>query len=227
MRKLTLEFSKALKDYSYLLEHGYPQNAALKLVGDRWKLTGMCRSILFRGIFEPEASERRNQKRVGAEHLYGSNVFIDTCNVLITLGSYLNGNEVFISTDGYVRDASEIHGKAFREDLLDQSLNFIFRFLASHNPASLNFYIDEPMSFSGRLAARINELLEENQISGNAQTCKSPDHILNTLSEGLIATSDTVIIDRCVCKIIDLPYEVLQLNFQPHIHNFRSILATD
>ena len=42
-------FADAAADYLFLLEHRYPQAAVLKLTGDRYKLSSLERSVLYRG----------------------------------------------------------------------------------------------------------------------------------------------------------------------------------
>lgn len=216
-------FTQAAKDYLYLLEHKYSQKSILKLVGDRYALNAVERSVLYRGISSEAESLRRTAKLTASDRLKGSELHIDGYNVLITIGSYLNGNFVFISTDRLLRDASEIHGKAFRNELFNKAILLIFSYLQINTPKSINFYFDKPVSHSGALCERINILLDHYGMTGSATTLSSPDHFLKTIDTGLIATSDSSIIDRCKTQIIDLPKVVLQFHYKkrfPDISNF-------
>jgi len=216
-------FSNAAKDYLYLLEHKYPQKSILRLIGDRYALSSVERSVLYRGISSSAESCRRAEKLANSDELHGTHLHIDGYNVLITIGSYLNGNLVFISTDKLLRDASEIHGKAFRNELFNKAILLIFSYLQTNLPATVNFYFDKPVSHSGTLCEKINILLEHYKLNGSAITLASPDHILKTIDCGLIATSDSSIIDRSKTRIIDLPKAVLQFHYKkafPDVSDF-------
>lgn len=207
-------FTEAAKDYLFLLEHKYSQKSVLKLVGDRYALNTVERSVLYRGISSAAESLRRAAKLADHDNLSGSELHIDGYNVLITIGSYLNGNLVFMSTDKLLRDASEIHGKVFRDDLFNKATLLIFSYLQTISPQSVNFYFDKPVSHSGSLCERINILLKHYGMAGNATTLSSPDYFLKTNDSGFTATSDSSIIDRCKTQIIDLPKVVLQFHYK-------------
>ena len=50
-------------------------------------------------------------------------------------------------------------------------------------------------------------------IEGEALTVKSPDQVLMNQDCDAICTSDTAIIDHCLCKVVDLPSFLLQTYF--------------
>ncbi len=100
MIELSKTFSEAASDYLFLLEKQYPKKSILKLVGDKYQLTGEERSVLFRGIHQPELCELRKNKLVTT--LESSKpLFVDGYNVIRTIGSYLLGKTVFYSTDEF------------------------------------------------------------------------------------------------------------------------------
>jgi len=218
-------FTNAAKDYLYLLEHKYSQKSILKLIGDRYALSTVERSLLYRGISSTEESRRRAAKIADPDKLKGSELHIDGYNVLITIGSYLNGNLVFISTDKLLRDASEIHGKAFRNELFNKAILLIFSYLQINTPTSVNFYFDKPVSHSGSLCERIKILLEHYGMAGNATTLASPDHFLKTIDTGLIASSDSSIIDRSKTQIIDMSMVIIQFHYKKEFLDVAKLLA--
>lgn len=207
-------FTEAAKDYLYLLGRKYSQRSILKLIGDRYALSSVERSVLYRGISSLEESRRKAVELAVPDELKNSELHIDGYNVLFTIGSYLNGNLVYISTDGFLRDASEIHGKAFRKELFNKAILLTFSYLQVNTPASVNFYFDKPVSHSGALSEKIRILIEHYGMKGSATTLSSPDHFLKTIDTGLIATSDSSIIDRCITRIIDLSKVVIQFHFK-------------
>ena len=142
------DFTQAAEDYLYLLERKYSQKSILKLIGDRYSLNAVERSVLYRGVSSEADSLRRAAKLTGSDKLKGSELHIDGYNVLITIGSYLNGNLVFKSTDRLLRDASEIHGKVFRNELFNKAILLIFSYMQKNTPKSVHFYFDKPISHS-------------------------------------------------------------------------------
>jgi len=54
---VTDEFTKALRDYAYLLNRAYPRKSILKIVGDRYLLNAFQRVMLSRGVF-PDSDAR-------------------------------------------------------------------------------------------------------------------------------------------------------------------------
>jgi hypothetical protein len=223
MKALRSEFLEAAKDYIYFLDRHYPQKALIKLIGDRYQLSGTERSMLFRGIWASEEASLRKQKLAEPHNLISQPISIDTYNMLITIASYLNGNVVFISNDHFLRDASEIHGKVFRNELLERALNLTFEYLNECKLSGIRFLIDSPVSHSGKLCAQINQMIAESNLQGSAETHQSPDYLLKNTLEGIIATSDSTIIDKTCLPVFDLPRHVLQHHFSPAFIDLRNI----
>lgn len=221
MKILSEKFSIAALDYLYLLNRNYPQKALIKLIGDRYQLSGTERSMLYRGICSTLQTTSRSKRLIEPKALKSQWISIDAYNVLISIGSYLNGNMVFISSDHLLRDASEIHGKAFRTGLLQRALNLTFSYLTHCEPSGLNFFIDSPVSHSGKLCVQINQLIAESNLQGSAQTHPSPDYLLKNLHNGIIATSDSTIIDNSSLPVFDLARYVLEYHFEPVFPDLR------
>ena len=209
-------FKHAINDYIYLLERKYPQKAILKLIGDKYLLSGIERTILFRGIATQNKIVSRCTKLATENELYHQTLHVDCYNTLITIGSYLNGSIVFVGNDNFLRDASEIHGKIFRTELFKKSLLLIFNYLKKINVYEVLFYLDKPVSYSGKLCQEINDWLKKENIKGNAQTCGSPDFILKNIDYGFCSTSDSIIIDNSKMKIFDLSRKTIEFHFKPN-----------
>ena len=208
-------FVSAIHDYQYFLNRGYPQKSILKIVGDKYRLSGKERSILYRGVCSDEQMKNRKLRIVKESKPVDLKIHIDTYNVLLIIGSYLNGSLVFISLDGFLRDASELHGRKFRKDIMQKSEEVLFNYLQSLQISEFNFYIDEPISFSGKLCNHLQNRIEQLGLKGEARTVKSPDCFLKNLHDGLIATADSVVIDQAEPLIIDLPRNALLHQFSP------------
>jgi len=222
MLKHSLQFIEAAKDYLYLLERKYAQKSALKMVGDKYQLIGKERSMLYRGVVPAQKSILRQSKMVNNIH-DGVHLQIDGYNVIRTIGSYLLGKPVFIAMDGLLRDASEMHRSTLQKKILNKTIDLVINYLLNVKPSQTMIYLDEPVSKSGELAARLNEELKKNSLIGNAVTVHSPDYHLKEVCEGIICTADSAIIDHCHTKVFDLARKILDLNYQPDYINFKEM----
>ncbi len=210
------DFQTAVNDYLLLLNKQYPQKAILKLIGDRYALNSTERSMLYRGITSSKNAAKRAKKLIFEKNIKNQSIHIDGYNVLITIGSYLNGNVVFIGNDRYLRDASEIHGKIFRTELFERAVILILVYLEKLKVSEINFYLDQPVSFSGKLSQNINKIIKDYHLTGKAEVYNSPDYILKNIKEGIVATSDSTIIDKAKVNIFDLARNTIFYHFNPN-----------
>jgi hypothetical protein len=212
---LTDVFKTAAADYVSWLEKKYPQKTILKLVGDRYSLNSIQRSVLYRGITTKENSTKRKSRLIHEHDIVKKVLHIDAFNVLITIVSYINGQTVFISTDGLLRDCTEAHGRSVKPEILDKVLDLIMQYIASIPVAEAIFYVDEPVNQSADIFNRIQTMLQNHSISGKALILQSPDILIKNLNHGICASSDSVIIDKSVIPIFDLPYHCISHHYNP------------
>ncbi len=216
MKNLSENFQEAIKDYVFLLEKNYPQKGILKLVGDRYKLSGIERTMLYRGITSCEKSSGRIKKKSEESSIAENQVNIDSLNQLLTITSYLNGSLVFISNDGFLRDASEIHGKMFRTGLLEKAVEMILQYANTLDLHKLIFFIDKQVTKHELVSNTINKIALQYNLSFEIKISDSVDHILKETETGIIATSDSQIIDKSKVKIFDLARNTLKYFFNPN-----------
>ena len=218
------DLENAIKDYRFLLSRKYSRKAGLKLVGDRYMLSREQRSILYRGVSEACAAGSRKSKIAGIPR--EKRIYIDTYNILFTIGNYLNGRPVFISDDGFLRDAGELHGRFTRKKLLGRIVEMLYDFFREYIRNEYILFIDKPVSNSGTLANEINTFFRKNGIRGYAETCDSPDHqIIKYASSGdIICSSDSIIIDQAACPVFDLSHHLINMNFQPEVMDVRDFM---
>ena len=221
MKELRNALKEAAVDYLFLLEKKYPQKSILKLVGDKYQLTGQERSMLFRGVHPLSLCRLRKEKRI-INPVNDEHYFIDGYNVIRTIGSYLLGKPLFMSMDGFLRDASEMHKATLQEKILHQAISLIIGYLVRIKVENIKIYLDQPVSKSGELALLLNSTLFNSGLTGKAITAYSPDHHLKQIQKGIVCTSDSAIIDLCKVKLFDLAYAVLELNFKPDLINLQN-----
>ncbi len=219
MKELSEQFNQALAEYLFLREREYSQTSILKLVSDHHQLSGEERSMLLRGIHPKSDYDHRKSKSIN-ELPDDCQIFIDGYNVIRTIGSYFLGKTLFISMDGFLRDASEMHRKILPTDIRNRCLDLIINYLKVKQPKTVLIYLDSPVSKSGELAALINKQIVETGLKGEATTVHSPDHHLKKVNKGIICTADSSIIDNGLVKVFDLAFAILTTNYQPDFINF-------
>ncbi len=194
----------AICDLRYLLERGYRRNTAVKVVGDRYRLTKEERNLLLRCVYPRAEAEMHRRKLITAEEISGQSLAIDGYNVLITVESWLRGKPVIACDDGVVRDVSGVYGKhRFTRGITDVAIDRIFMALSELSPAIVIFIFDSMVSFSGRLCTYINAKAEDCGISVEARTSRAPDAELLTSGASVVCTSDMAVIARA-SRVFDL-----------------------
>ncbi len=183
-------------DFRYLLNRGYPRKPSLELVGNRYHLTSNERHLLHRGVFSDEDSRMRRARKIPFLQIRGKNLAIDGYNVLITVEAGLSGRPLILGDDGFIRDISGLSGNYRRSRKTDEALSLILNLLKRIRPRYTLFLLDAPISRSGELADDIRKRMEQEGIPGRAQAIKVPEKILEGFP-GVVATSDTAILDRC------------------------------
>ena len=196
------DLQNASEDFRYLLSRRYPRKAALELVGNRYGLTFDERHLLHRGVFSSKDSQARRKKKISIQGVRNKDLAIDGHNVLITIEAGLSGRPLVLGDDGYVRDISGLSGSFKKTKRTEEAIQSIITVLKKWKPRKTLFLLDAPISMSGRLAEEIRGRLKRDNLLGDAMAVKVPEKILIGFP-GIVATSDTDIIDRSK-KVLDL-----------------------
>jgi hypothetical protein len=199
---------KAAGDFRYLLNRKYPRKAALEIVGNRYGLTFEERHLLHRGVFSWTDSQARRKKKITIQEVRNEDLAIDGHNVLITTEAGLSGRPLIFGDDGFIRDISGLSGSFKKTEMTEKAIQLIIYALKNMKPRQTLFLFDAPISMSGKLAQEVRDLLKKENLSGDAMAVKVPEKILIGFP-GVIATSDTVIIDQSR-KILDLARYILR-----------------
>ena len=203
------DLQKAAKDFRYLLNRGYPRKTSLELVGNRYGLTFDERHLLHRGVFSDSDSQSRRRKIIPIKAIKNKDLAVDGHNVLITVEAGLSGRPLILADDGFVRDISGLSGSFKKTEVTEKALQWIVALLKKWGPRHTLFLFDAPISKSGILAQELRALLKEESLPGDAAAVKVPETTLIGF-QGVIATSDTAIIDRSE-KVIDLAGEIIRI----------------
>ncbi|MCB9233869.1 MAG: DUF434 domain-containing protein [Bacteroidia bacterium] len=186
---------QALHDYSWLISRGYGENGSLKLVGDRYQLRERQRHAVHRAACLFEAVESRQSREVNCADLKGKTVCIDGYNLLISVESALSGGYLFIGLDGAVRDIASIHGTYKRVEETFAALELIGQTLAGLEVDQVKWYLDAPVSNSGRLKGFLEEKAAEAGWKWEVEVVKNPDWELAESGE-IVISSDSWVLDH-------------------------------
>ncbi len=200
---------RATADLSLLLSRGYAEKSTLKLVGDRYSLTARQRVAVGRCACSDQQLAVRKKHQYPIDSIQNKILLLDGYNILITLESALSGGYIFRGRDGCIRDLAGIHGTYHKVNETIPAIKMIGQVLTELNLQKAVWYLDSPVSNSGRLKTIIRSLFQNCPIENEIQLVPNPDKEL-AAAEHCIATSDSVILDQCK-QWLNLP--LLLLNY--------------
>ncbi|MDD3225098.1 MAG: DUF434 domain-containing protein [Clostridium sp.] len=199
---------KAGQDLYYLLNQGYNIKGASVFVGNHYLLSERQRLALARGISSEKNIKSRSDKEVKS-NLEGSVVNIDGFNTIITLEVALSESILLKCMDGTIRDLAGLRGTYRLIDKTQIAIMLIGKMLEKNKVGKAFFYLDAPVSNSGKLKKRILELLDEFSFDVQVENINNVDAILEMADN--VITSDAIILDKCK-SWIDLNKEIIERN---------------
>jgi hypothetical protein len=190
---------QAVHDLSWLLSRGYASVSALKVVGDRFNLSARQRTAVMRCAAPDAAVADRLSRMAPLTEADNHHLLIDGYNVLTTVEAALAGGVVIVGRDGCWRDMASMHGTWRRVEETPAALGLIGQALHgnSANPRDVLWYLDSPVSNSGRLKGVIEDVARQHGWPWRVELVIDPDKPLAAARDDLIATADSVILDRC------------------------------
>jgi hypothetical protein len=190
---------QAAQEMAWLLERDYSFDAVLKLVGDRYSLRERQRLAVGRAVAPPKVVQNRQAKRIvnPKKGCYA----IDTFNTLLTVEAKLSESVILRCHDGTYRDMASVHGTYRTVEETTKAIEWVATFLSDvYQAESIRWLIDKPVSNSGRLKKRIEDVLEAAAFhfsSVSIDVVPDPDYELKRTSD-IVITSDSVILDNCL-----------------------------
>lgn len=185
---------RAAQNLYYLLNQGYPIKGASVFVGNHYLLSERQRLALVRAVSSQESIENRRNKEL-QDFPKGGIVHIDGFNTIITLEVALSGSLLLKCMDGTVRDLAALRGTYRLIDKTTAAIEMIGRMLEKIGIGKAVFYLDSPVSNSGRLKEQIGTLLGDFPFDLQLEVIHNVDTTLETLEN--VITSDAIILDKC------------------------------
>ena len=120
---------------------------------------------------------------------------IDGFNIIITLEVAMSGSPILLGKDGVFRDVAGLRGTYRIIDNTETALNLIGKTLKELHVPRVKFYLDSPVSNSGRLKSKILECSGQWGMPVEVELIPNVDSVL--AGKERIVTGDSIILDEC------------------------------
>jgi len=185
----------ATRDLSWLLTRKYAATSALKIVGDRYSLNARQRLAIARSACGDDDVTRRQQHEVQQADLQDQELWIDGYNVLTSIEAALSGGVILHARDGCYRDMASMHGSYRKVEETIPALQILGELLADCNVVECCWFLDQPVSNSGRLKVMLRDVAEEQSWRWRAELVRDPDSVLSS-TDKIVASADSQILDN-------------------------------
>lgn len=211
---------KASEDLVYLLNRGYKIKGTSTFIGNHYLLSERQRLALIRGISKNDDIKTRKYKEVN--DFSGTKVIhIDGFNTIITLEVALSNSLIIKAMDETIRDLAGLRGTYSVIDKKEIAIKLIGDFLLEHKIERTVFYLDKPVSNSGRLKMKILEIFKDTELEVEVLNIENVDSILK--SKENVVTSDAIILDNCI-NWINLNKYIIEKNIpNPNFIDFSGL----
>jgi hypothetical protein len=189
---------QATADLCWLLSRGYAHESSLKLVGDRYGLVVRQRVAVSRCACGDADAAGRAGRQIGSEQLASRELWLDGYNVLTTIEAALAGGVILAARDGTYRDMASMHGSYRKVAETLPGLELLGGMLTSLGVVQCVWYLDRPVSNSGRLKAVMEELAGKHGWPWRVELVANPDSVLvEAVAPVVVASADSGVLDRC------------------------------
>ena len=141
----------------------------------------------------------RQVRRLSPEQLQGRRLNLDGFNLLIVLESALSGAVLLRGRDGCVRDMASVHGAYRQVSETVAAARLLGRCMDRLEVPGATFWLDRPVSNSGRLAALLRQEASSGGWDWRLELTPNPDRDLVTRGQKGEAscTGDAWVLDNC------------------------------
>lgn len=186
---------KSAEEVYFLLNRGYAMKNAVTFVGNHYLLSERQRTAVARSVSPDESIKVRKSKELSDSDVAGKTLYVDGFNTVITLEIAYSDSMLFRCMDGTIRDIAGLRGTYRLIDKTDMAVNAIAEILKNLNIEKAVFYLDAPVSNSGRLKQKILEIMQGKPFETEVYVENAVDSILE--SKSFVVTADALILDRC------------------------------
>ena len=191
----TKRLKYAQEEVVWLLNRNYPISNIIDFVGGRHQFSSRQRMALRRASCSSKDLQIRREKEISIYDLEDKTLNIDTFNFIISLEVALSKGLLINCMDGSIRDLAGLRGTYRLIDKTYMALDILGDVFKKLKIKGVNFYIDAPVSNSGRLKTAIYEISDKWNIDVNVEIVSNPDVILE--KSNYVVSSDSIILDKC------------------------------
>lgn len=192
----------AAKELAALAYMGFPEKHSFSLISVKYSFSERDLFALKKIVRWPEEAALNSMKKIPPELAFGKEVRIDGYNVLGTIQAILEGEPIFMSNDGFLRDITSAYTSFHQRKIEDRAIKLLLSELEKIGPKEVLILFDQPISKSGELSAKVREELTLTNLKGSARTEKNVDL---EVAKGDVAASSDVVVIRRAKAVLDLP----------------------
>ncbi len=191
-----VRLQEAQVEIEWLLQRGYNINSSVNFVTSHYQFSARQKNALKRSTSSESQCAGRNSRLLSDSDLEGKSINIDGFNLIITLEVALSGGVLILGNDGVFRDIAGLRGTYSLIDKTDKALVLIGMMLQELKISRANFFLDAPVSNSGRLKSRILLHASDWNFETEVELVKNADIVLCEMER--VATGDSIILDNCI-----------------------------
>ena len=189
------ELKIAQEEIQWLLDRGYKIKQIIEFTGNHYLLSARARTALQRTTSSTADYEKRRSTMLPFECAKDGCLNIDGFNIIITLEVAMSGSPILLGKDGVYRDLAGLRGTYRIIDKTDTAISLIGKTLQKLSVPMVKFYLDSPVSNSGRLKTKILEYSEQWGMPVEVELIPNVDAVL--AGKERVVTGDSIILDEC------------------------------
>lgn len=186
---------KAQDELQWLLDRGYGFKSTMDLIGGHHQLTARQRAAIQRCTAPQLCYEQRQAKLLPTQSIREQALQIDGFNLIILLEVALSGSPVLFGRDLVYRDLAGLRGTYRLLPQTDRAIELIGQAATRLAPQAVIFYLDQPVSNSGRLKLKILEHSTSWDIPVQVEMVHNAD--ANLMAAEVVVSGDSLVLDRC------------------------------
>lgn len=186
--------NKAGYEIQFLLNQGYDMKSAITFVGNHYLLAQRQRIALARILSPSHRIEQRKKKEIDKTDA-PKEINIDGFNLIILLETSLSNSIILMGVDGAMRDLSGLRGTYQIIDKTEIAISLIMSFIKQHKIKKAKFYLDKPVSNSGRLRGLVLDIALKEGVNADVELNNGVDKLLYDKEN--IVTGDAIILNNC------------------------------
>jgi hypothetical protein len=179
---------------AFLLERGYPLQSSVTYTANHRLLSSRQRIAMGRLTTCPYRLKLRAKHQLSKLDP-GCTVNIDALNAVVIMETALSHSVLLRCMDGCIRDLSGLSGTYSIITVTEPAIDLIIKKLMSYGVSKGVFWIDSPVSNSGRLKSLIAERAEALGFPIDIQMVHDADYMLKQLDH--VISADSLVIEEC------------------------------